>query len=93
MFRCQFCYREAVLILNTCEKCDPELHRTHIAAVHSAKDFETFTPEMSVSYKILQHRKAAQQSVHPTAYGVGILARFRRFVNFIRYRLAIIGGG
>lgn len=93
MFRCQFCYRKAFLILNTCAKCDPALHKSHAAALASVVDWDTVTPEMVKDYQVLQHRKAAQQSVHPTAFGVGMLARFRRFVNLIRYRLAIIGGG
>lgn len=92
MFRCQFCFREAFLILNTCARCDPALHKSHKAALASVIDWDTVTPEMVKDYKMLQHRKSAQQSVHPTAFGVCMRARFSRFVSFIRYRLAIIGG-
>jgi len=61
MLRCQFCYREAFLILNTCARCDPALHKSHDAALASVVNWDTVTPEMEKDFQILQHRKSAQQ--------------------------------
>lgn len=57
MLQCQICHKQAVLILNTCAECDPELHAAHDAAIGSVIDADTWTPEMVEYLRILDHRK------------------------------------
>lgn len=86
MFRCQFCHRPAVLILNTCERCDPALHTAWNKAVNSSIDFETVTPDIAKSYQTVQTRKAL--GIIPNQ-GRGLIARISRFISLVRYRISV----
>jgi hypothetical protein len=63
MLRCMKCGQRALLLLNVCAECDPELHTAWQAACDSVigVDDDRITPEMVTAYALIAQRKRETQ--------------------------------